>query len=225
MAQGAGAATGTQGSATNTTICELPPVESSLPQGSFSRYSACAIVSSARPSSPDHRRAHCFLSRRLSSPKNPAMAAPDVSPVGSSRRLKWSMSRRGTPNRRVSLVWDTLGGLSRSRARRALALDALDALAPDATDATDATDALDALSSAAAGRRSISRRGRRSPASRPTTSRARRALALDVRSTRSTRAQGRTRRAARGARARGGGARGALDQRAAASARRSSSMR
>ena len=58
-----------------------------------------------------------ILSRRLSLPKNPAMAAPDVSPdgtVGSSRQLKWSMSRRGTPNRRVSLVWDTLGGLSRS---------------------------------------------------------------------------------------------------------------
>ena len=75
--------------ATNTAICELPPVESSFPQGSFSRFSACAIVASARPSSPDHRRTHCFLSRRLSSPKKTAMAMPDVSPVGSSRRLKW----------------------------------------------------------------------------------------------------------------------------------------
>ena len=67
---------------TNTTICELPPVESSLPQGSFSCSSACAIVASVRPSSPDHRRAHCFLSRRLSSPNKTAMAAPDVSPSG-----------------------------------------------------------------------------------------------------------------------------------------------
>ena len=45
------------------------------------------------------------------------------------------MSRRGTPNRRVSLVWDMLGGLSRSRARRALALDALDVLDALATGA------------------------------------------------------------------------------------------